>query len=122
MQEGGKEIIGQPAPAPAAPLDYALPTKDRHRSVWPVAGFGLAGVCLIGAAVQYRQVWSMLRGGATQAGIGVSPIGFLILLPPICHCLISLRRGRKLLAIAGIGVGLIALIAMIVVVAGSPWR
>jgi hypothetical protein len=118
MQEGGKEIIAPAAPMGAAPLDYAPPAKDRHHSVWSVVGFGLAGFCLVGAALPWWHVWS---SGAISTSVTIGLPGYFIPLLPICLCLIGLRHGRRVLAIAGIVVSLIALIAMIVVVAGSPW-
>jgi hypothetical protein len=124
MQEPGGHVGEESQSRAIAPLDYALPRK-RVLSVWSVVGFGVSIVCLMVAASMCwwvaKQVYSAQAMGAGFVHVWIQAEPMVIFpIIPICLCTIGLRRGRKILAIAGIVISLISIVVSIVL-ASRVW-
>ena len=103
-------------------LDYADPSVARRgHSAWSVVGFALAVLLAVPAAMMWWGLWVSWRSGATQIGFGVSPVYYVIAAGIAAVCVIGMRRGAKLFGALGLLVLGVAMTAMVVIVAGSPW-
>jgi len=102
-------------------LEYAGPSRARAHSAWSLVGFALALLLAVPAAMMWWDLWSMRGSGATQIGFGVSPVYYVIAAAVAALCVIGMRRGAKLFGTLGLIILAVAVGAMVLIVAGSPW-
>ena len=105
-------------------LDYAL-AKSRRHDAWGLVGFGLS---FVAAALPVYDWWSIIAAQTTLLAMGTSPGGMTVWVSPIYYlvpvaavalCVVSLRRGRRWVPLAGIAISCLAAAATLVLTSRS---